>query len=168
MQDYCTTNFLQPSGFKIVISKDNYPYLSFLAQSIQHPSMEINATDLGYKRIASVPFVGDAVEFGAVTMDVILDENMNVYGEVYNWMENMLETKHQLNRGILYRSNDTSLGDYNDIRVQILTSSNNPNREFVYRNAFPISLGDIQFNSSTDETFVTCPMTFRFDIFEFL
>lgn len=168
MQDYCTTNFLQPSGFKVIVSKQDFPYLSFMVQSIQHPSMEVSATDLGYKRIASVPFVGNTVEFGGVTMDVILDENMNVYGEIYNWMENMLETKHQLNRGIFYRSDNTSLSDYNDIRVQVLTSSNNPNREFVYRNAFPVSLGDIQFNATTDETFITCPVTFRFDIFEFL
>jgi|SRR6056300_1475981 len=168
MIDLCSTNYLQPTGFKIVVSKENYPHLSFLAQSIQHPSMEINATEVGYKRIASVPFIGDKVEFGTVTMDVILDEDMQVYGEVYNWMENMLETKHQLNAGVLYSKNNTSLSDYNDIRVNILTSSNNKNREFVYRNAFPVSLGDVQFSATTDETYILCPVTFRFDYFEFL
>jgi len=168
MIDLCGTNYLQPAGFKIIVSKENYPYLSFLAQSIQHPSMEISAVELGYKRISQVPFIGDQVEFGSVTLDVILDENMQVYGEIYNWMANMLETKHKLNSGVLYSKSDTSLGDYNDIRIEILTSANNKNREFVYRNAFPISLGDVQFSATTDETYVLCPVTFRFDYFEFL
>jgi len=168
MIDLCSNNLLQPSGFKIIISKQDYPHVAFLAQSIQHPNMGINSVDLGYKRMQGVSFIGDAVEFGEVTIDVLLDEDLKVYGEIYNWMENMLESKHKLNRGILYNPSDISLSDYNDIRLQVLTSANNKNREFVYRNAFPVSLGDIQFNSTNSETFITCPMTFKFDYFEFL
>jgi hypothetical protein len=115
-----------------------------------------------------VPFIGDAIQFGSVTLDVILDEQMNVYGEIYNWMEQIVETKHNLNSGVLYKKNDTSLSDYCDIRVQILTSSNNSNRQFQYVNAFPISLGDVQLASTNEDTYITAPMTFRFDYFEFL
>jgi len=168
MQDYCETNFLQPSGFKVIISKENTPYLSFMAQSIQHPSMTVNAVELGYKRMQQVPFTGDAVEFGVVTMDVILDEGMNVYGEIYNWLEQMLETPHKLTRGISYKTDRTQLSDYQDIRVQILNSYNNKSKTFVYRNAFPVTLGDINFASTTEETFIVCPISFRFDIFDFL
>jgi len=168
MKDYCQTNFLQPTGFKVIVSKEKLPYLSFMSQSVTHPSMEINATEIGYKRMGSVPFIGDAIEFGAVTIDVLLDENMNVYGEIYNWMERMVETKHKLNSGVLYGNADQTLSDYCDIRIQVLTNSNNANREFQYVNAFPITLGDVSFASTNEDTFITCPMTFRFDYFEFL
>ena len=104
----------------------------------------------------------------AVTIDVLLDENMNVYGEIYNWMERMVETKHKLNSGVLYGNGDQTLSDYCDIRIQVLTNSNNANREFQYVNAFPITLGDVSFASTNEDTFITCPMTFRFDYFEFL
>ena len=169
MQDFtCDTNYLQPSGFKITVSKKNYPHLAFFAQTIQHPAMQISSTELGYKRIAGIPFIGDAITFGAVSLDVIMDEKMNVYSEIFNWMSNMVESKHQLNSGFLYTNGDTSLSDYNDIRITILNSANNAQREINYVNAFPISLGDVQFNSTTEETYITVPMTFRFDYFEFL
>lgn len=165
MNDFtCDTNYLQPSGFKVTISKSRFPYLAFLAQTIQHPSMEINSTDLGYKRMSSVPFIGDAIEFGTVTMEVILDENMQVYNEVYNWLQNMVESKHKLSS----ISTDTELSDYCDIRVSILSSANNTSREIQYVNAFPVTLGDVQLASTNDETYITVPMSFRFDYFDFL
>lgn len=168
MQDYCQTNFLQPTGFKVTVSKDQFPYLSFMSQSLIHPSMEVEATEIGRPRIGSVPFLGDKINFGTVTMDVLLDENMNVYGEIFAWMERMVNDTHRLNRGVLYNAQSTELAGYADIRIDILSSANNVNRQFQYVNAFPISLGDIQLASTTDETFITCPMTFRFDYFDFL
>jgi hypothetical protein len=165
--DLCSSNFLQPSGFKVVISKDEMPNLSFLVQGVSHPSMEMAQVDLGYKR-TGISLVGDNIEFGEVTFEVILDEDMKVYGEIYAWMERLIETNHQLNKGVLYRSSDTSLSDYQDVRLKILTSSNNGNKEFVYRNAFPTSLGSVEFASTGEETFITCPITFKFDYFEFI
>lgn len=165
MNDFtCDTNYLQPSGFKVTISKSRFPYLAFFAQTIQHPSMEINSTDLGYKRMSSIPFIGDAIEFGTVTMEVILDEKMQVYNEIYNWLQNMVESKHKL----FSISTDTELSDYCDIRVNILNSANNSSREIKYVNAFPVTLGDIQLASTNDETYITVPMSFRFDYFDFL
>ena len=170
MNDYCQTNFLQPTGFKVTISKENYPYLSFMAQQIMHPAMDVPAVEVPFRRMRGVPMSGDTVEFGMVTIDCILDEDMNVYGEIYNWLERSIETKHNLQgAGVLYnKPTGTELSDYADIRMQILSSANNANREFVYRNGFPVTLGDINFSSTTEETFITCPISFRFDYFEFL
>ena len=162
MKDYCQTNFLQPMGFKVTVSKKRFPYLSFMAQAVQHPAMETNATEVGYPR-TNIPFIGDKIEFGTTNFDVILDENMEVYREVYDWMKNMVETKHELSS-----LDDNSLSDYCDIRIDILSSSNNKNKVIHYINAFPISLGDISLNAATDETYITCPMSFRFDYFEIL
>lgn len=165
--DVCSNNYLNPTGFKVTISKENYPYLSFNAQQILHPSMDINATDVGYK-LATVPFTGDRVEFGTVSIEALLDEDLKVYGEVFNWMKRNLEVPHKLNSGVLYNQGDTALADYNDIRIQVLSNQNNGNREFVYRNAFPVALGDIAFNASEEQSFITCTIAFRFDYFDFI
>jgi len=167
MLDLCSTNYFNPTNFKVTISKANYPFLAFNAQQINHPSMDVDAVPVGH-RLASIPFTGDRIEFGAMSMEVMLDENLKVYGEIYNWMERNLETPHNLNSGVLYNKGDGGLADYQDIRIQMLNSNNNANREFVYRNAFPISLGDIAFNASEEATFITCNVSFRFDYFEFI
>ncbi len=165
--DVCSTNYFNPTGFKVTISKENYPYLSFNAQQIQHPSMDINAVDTGFK-LATIPFTGDRIEFGTVAIEALLDEDLKVYGEVFNWMKRNLEVPHKLNSGVAYNNGSTELADYSDIRISVLTNANNANREFVYRNAFPVSLGDIAFNASEEQSFITCTIGFRFDYFDFI
>jgi hypothetical protein len=168
MADFtCDTNFLAPSGFKITISRENFPNISFFAQQVQHPGMEVNAVEQPYRRVASIPFIGDTIQFGGVSMDIILDEGMNVYQEMFEWLERMVEVKHRPNTGSLYTS-DNQLSHYCDIRISILNSANNVVREIKYVNAFPTSLGDITFAATQDQQFITFPVTFRFDYFDFV
>lgn len=165
MTDFtCDTNYLQPTGFKITISKENYPYLSFFAQSIQHPSLEVEPVEMGYKRLSNMPFIGEKITNGQVVVEALLDERMNIYSEVYDWLNRMVEEPHQLNTSLA----GTQTPDYCDIRIEILTSSNNANRVIQYVNGFPVSLGDIQMAATNEDTYLTVPLTFRFDYFEFL
>jgi len=164
----CGTNYLQPNGFKILISRTDFPNLQFYAQSVIHPNADLPATELNFSRISSVPFVGDAVDFGTLQMDVLLDEDMNSYRELYNWMTTATDTKHVLASESLGRgSADYTSPSYHDITVAILSSHNNLNRTFRYINGFPISVGQISLNATTSEQFLSFPVTFRFDYFQF-
>jgi len=164
MADFtCDTNYLVPTGFKVSISRENYPNLEFFAQQVQHPSMDITPTEVAYRRVGSVVTPGDTITFGALNMDVLLDENMKVYEELYDWFVRLVNENHKNNTGKMY---DDSLSSYCDIRVSVLSSHNNSNRTIKYVNALPISLGDIAFTASTDEQFISFPVTFRFDYFE--
>ena len=162
-------NFLLPTGFKITISRENYPHLSYFAQSVQHPSLELSATEMGFRRIQNVPVLGDAVINGSLALDIILDENMESYKEIYDWMMRMVNEKHAPTS----RKFSSQFGDqpiptsYCDVVVSVLTSANNSNKKIVYKNAFPTSLGDVQFNSQASGDYITYPVTFRFDYFEF-
>lgn len=168
MADFtCDPSYLAPTGFKVIISRENYPNLQFFAQQVQHPSMNVNPTEVSYRRIASVPVAADVVEHGTLTFDVLMDENMGVYQEIYEWMYRLVEEKHKPNTGRLYNT-DSTLASYCDIRVQVLTSHNNANREFHYVNAVPISLGDVPLTSTSDGEYITFPISFRFDYFEFI
>ena len=167
MADFtCDPSYLAPTGFKIVISRENYPNLQFFAQQVQHPSMSVNHAEVPYRRISSVPVAGDTIEHGTVSFDVLMDENMRVYEELFDWLKRLVEEKHEPNTGGLYRTNDT-LFSYCDIRLMVLTSHNNVSREFKYVNAIPTSLGDIAFTSTSDGEYITFPISFRFDYFEF-
>jgi hypothetical protein len=167
MADFtCDPSYLAPTGFKITISRENYPNLQFFAQQVQHPSMSVNHAEVAYKRIASVPVAGDVIEHGSLSLDVLMDENMRVYEEIYDWLHRIVETKHKPNTGRLYATDDT-LATYCDIRVSVLTSHNNANRELKYVNAIPTTLGDIAFTSTSEGEYITFPVTFRFDYFEF-
>lgn len=165
----CGTNYLQPNGFRIIINRRNFGNLQFYAQSVIHPDVNLPATEISFSRISSVPFVGDAIEFGILSMDVLLDEDMNSYRELFNWMNQATDTKHNLGSNLL-QTGENAIADpsYYDITVAVLSSHNNVNRTFRYRNAFPISVGQIQMNSTASEQFLSFQTSFRFDYFDFI
>ena len=168
MADFtCDTSYLAPTGFKIAIDRENFPNLQFFAQQVQHPSMDINASEQGYRRIGTVVTPGDTISFGTLTMDILMDENMRVYEEMYDWIKRLVETNHRQNTGRLYTQNSDSLASYCDITVSVLSSHNNILRSFKYVNALPISLGDIAFASTQEGEYITFPASFRFDYFDF-
>lgn len=160
-------NYLSPTGFRVTISREYYPHLQYFAQSVAHPSMEVQATETPYKRIDNVPLIGDKISVGTLTLDLIMDENMKSYEEIYDWMKRMVEEPHNTSsRRFLSDAGPTP--SYCDIRVTVLTSQNNKNRDLVYRNALPVSLGNIEFASTSDGTYIVFPVTFRFDYFEII
>ena len=166
MTDFtCDPNYLVPNGFKILIDRKEYPHLQFFAQQIEHPGLNIEASNVPFKR-TGLPFPGETASFGSLTITALMDENMGLYEELYNWMLRFLEKKHLPQRGKLFR--DENIPFYSDIRVSILTSHNNPNRSIKYVNAFPTTLGNIAFTATNDGEFITFPITFEFDYFEFV
>jgi len=154
-------NYLTPNGFKIIIDRKNYANLQYFAQRVQHPSMDVNATEQPYRRISSVPVIGDKITHNQLQIDLILDEDMNAYTELYDWMHRMVEEPHNLSS-----LDPNNPSHYADLTVEVLTSHNNSNKKLTYRNAFPTTLGDVEFTSITDGEYLTVPTSFRFDYFE--
>lgn len=163
-----TTNFLQPTAFKMVVNRKLFPNLEFFCQSFQHPDVSVPAAELAYRRIASVPFAGDKFAYGELSCSVILDEEMNSYREILNWMERTIEvnqvTPVNANKAPNY---DESPPTYSDITLTILSSKNNVTREIRYIDCMPTGLGTINFEAiaSGDQT-ITYPVTFRYSYFE--
>jgi len=163
----CGTNYLQPTGFRVVINRRDFPNLQFYAQTVSHPDVNIPATELGYSRLSNVAFVGDKVDFGILQMDVLLDENMNSYRELYNWTISAVNKKHRLATQLGTAETIYDQGSYYDMTVAVLSSHNNVNRTFTYVNAFPTSIGQIPLSATSTEQFLSFPVTFRFDYFNF-
>lgn len=165
----CGTNYLQPNGFRVVVNRRDFPNLQFYAQSVSHPDTNLPATEVAFSRIQGVPFLGDAVEYGVLQMDVLLDEDMNSYRELYNWINAAVTQDIKMGADTLATGKEPvqAPASYYDMTLAILSSHNNINRQFTYVNAFPTSVGQIQFSATTEEQFLSFPVTFRFDYFNF-
>jgi hypothetical protein len=156
-------NYLQPNAFKLTIDNKHFKNLEFFCQTVMHPSLSSNPVEMPYKRITSVPFTGDKLTFGELTAMIIVDENMNSYTEMYNWLQRTIEQDDTtpLNRSA---SNPAT---YADITLSILSSHNNTTRQIRYIDSRPTSLGAMALESPAgDVTFITFPATFRFSYFE--
>ena len=163
-------NYLQPSAFRLSIDRKHYANLEFFAQTVLHPALSMNPVEVPYKRISSVPFAGDKLTFTELTCMIIVDENLNSYTEMYNWMTRLVETNEispteRMSR--ITSSNYMSQGTTADITLSILSSHNNTLRTIKYLDCLPVSLGDMTLESTSgDVQYITFPATFRFSTFE--
>ena len=155
-------NYLQPTSFKLLIDRKHYPNLEFFAQSVSHPSMTMTSVDFPFRK-TSVAFPGDTLDFGELTANIILDEDMNSYTEMFNWMRRNLDnnSSNPLNR----TSRDAS--SYADVTLSILSSHNNQTRQVRYIDCVPTALGAIEFQSTSSGTeYITFQVSFSYSYFE--
>lgn len=157
-------NFLQPSQFKVVVNRKRFANFEFFAQTFNHPSVSVNPAQLPFKRMASLAVAGDSITFDDLSFDVIVDENLSAYIEIYNWIKQGVETNFQ-------RTTEIDLGDaYTheaDISVNILSSHNNTTKVFKYVDCIPTSIGVLSMSSTTSDTqSITFPVSFRTSYFD--
>lgn len=156
-------NFLQPTAFRLTIDHKHYANIEFFCQTVLHPSLNVNSIEVPYRQISSIPFAGDKLTFSELTCIIIVDENMNAYTEMYNWMQRLVVTPE---RSALERTS-TLPPTYADITITILSSHNNATRKIRYKGCIPVSLGDMTLESTAgDLQYITFPATFRFTEFE--
>lgn len=159
-------NYLQPTSFKLVLDRKNYPNLEFFCQTITHPGMIMSAVEMPYQKIAGIPFPGDKLTFNELAANIILDEDMKAYDEMFAWIRRLLDTPAVSN---VRSSREDIAPDTADISLMILSSSNNTTKQIKYLDCVPTALGDIQFESTADGTsFITFQASFRFSYFELI
>ena len=140
-------NYLQPTGFKVIIDRENYPNLEYFVQSFQHPDVSLTPSELPYRKVRSIPLAGGSLDFGELSMSIILDEDL---------------------KGSIDRSK-TVVPSSADITLSILNSQNNKTKNIKYNGAIPTNLGGIQFESTSGGgEFLTASKTLRFQTCELL
>ena len=165
-----TTNFnyLQPTGFRLVIDRTNYPNLEFFVQDFTHAGVIMNTADLQYKKLAAIPFIGDKLTYNEMLANIILDEDMKAYTEMHDWMRRILD-QDMTTPVDRFKAKTEKPPAQSDITLSILSSSNNPVVRIKYRDCIPTALTDIQFQSTAGgESFITFGASFRFTYFDIL
>lgn len=153
-------NYLSPVEFRFVINR--LPYTEFFTQGANVPGLSLNPAEMSTP-FKTLYFSGDKINYNEFNINVRVDENMNNYQEIFNWMIGMTfpESFDQ------YANLTAGAGLYSDATLMIMTSGKNPNIQIVFKDIFPISLADIQLNTTTsDIDFATCDITFKIGGYE--
>lgn len=151
-------NPLSPLNFRFEIEKA--PAVNYFIQSVTIPSMTIGRADVPTP-FTKMPFAGDHIDFGELTISFKVDEAMQDYFEIYNWMV-----------GIGFPNTFQEYVDwpnsfrYSDLSLIILSSNRNPIHTVTYSNAWPTSLSELTFDSTNpDVTFLTASASFAYQSF---
>jgi len=153
-------NFFNPLGFKILIKR--LPNCEFFTQQSSIPNISVNPI-VQPTRFNPIYQIGDVVTYSNLDMTFILDEDMKNYTEIFNWMiASAFPQDHMQHKAI----KETAEGLFSDISIMVLNNKKNANIEIIYKNCFPISLSDVQLNTTDSD--VTSPQvtaSFQYDSF---
>ena len=163
-------NFLSPTGFKFTLKKS--PKVAFFCNEANIPDLNLGiAVQTSYLKDIDLP--GDKIVFGDLNLRFLVDENLENYMEIQNWIrglgypENLQQFADLQNQGLI-RGNYTQdrQNIYSDGTLQVLTSSSIPNFQVVFKDLFPYSLGTLTFDATqTDIQYFTADVSFKYTIY---
>ena len=156
-------NYLSPLNFKFSVKK--LPHVNFFLQKVNSPSLNINPTSSPNPFVA-IPYSGDHIQFGNLTIAFKVDEQLKNYQEMMNWMYGLAFPNNFKQYADLEAKNKTNEGVISDVSIIATDSAKNPRFEFVFADAFPTYMSDLNFDTTaTDVDYLTATATFKYTYF---
>lgn len=153
-------NFLSPLGFKFGLARS--PNLNFNVQNVRIPGIQLGevSTPTPFIRIPN----SDGVTFNPLSITFRVSEDLDDYLEIHNWMTGLgAPESFDQYRALQNATPGNPQGIYSDITLLIMNSAMRSNIKVTFHDAFPISLGDLEFNTTdTDVVYMQCSVDFRY------
>jgi len=160
-------NYLSSIGFKFNLAK--YPKVDFFSNSAIIPQLTLaTATQPTYLKDIDVP--GEKLSFGDFTLKFLVDENMENYMAIYDWLVGLgfPESTQE------FKDITTDSADQRDLKeafcdgtLRILNSNLREIAKVKFQDLFPISLTSLDFDATnTDVQYFTAQATFKYTIYD--
>jgi hypothetical protein len=162
-------NFLSPGGFEFTVTKNRK--IDFFCQTANLPQITATpAVQPSYLKDIDVP--GEKLEYADLELSFLVDENLENYMAVHNWLTGLGFPKSPKQFTDLITDAD-GLKDleeqYSDCTLIVLNSNFKPQFQVKFQSAFPTSLTGLDFDTKlTGEEYFTATATFRYTIYEIL
>ena len=160
-------SMLSPLNFYMAVKRS--PNVNWYLQKVNLPGVSLPPTDYFTPQLG-IPEYGDGVHWENLVIEYKVDEDLNSWFEVFNWLiaigapENTNQFKQIENMPQFSGEGITS-----DISISILDSNENPNFTIFYKDAFPVSLAGLNFNTTaTDVNYITTTAIFKYSYYEIL
>ena len=158
------TNLLQPTKF--LLSFDRIKDTTYFCQTVNLPGVSLGEVD------RSTPFLdmfspGTKLSYSPLNMNFILNEDMISWRSMYNWFTSIADPD-----GFEKRDHGKELQTnkhLSDAMLTVLNNMNNPILRIQFRNCFPLSMGDVNFDTTLGaDTVMTCDASFRYESYKYL
>ena len=160
-------NFLSGVGFKFNLAK--FPKVDFFSNSARIPELNLElARQASYLKNIDIP--GERLTYGDFTLRFLVDENMENYISVYNWLKGLGFPESTQEFRDLTTDKD-GIRDpkeaFCDGTLRILNSNYREVAKVKFKDLFPTSLTSLDFDATnTDVQFFTAEATFKYTIYE--
>ena len=146
-------NFLNPIGF--LLKLDKFEGTDFFCQSANVPDVTMPTTEVAspFRNLPIIP--GGGVTFGDFVVRFIVDEDLKNYLSLHNWIRD--------NGNADKMQRDTANSDiFTRGQLHIVTSQYNPAFIVEFKQLFPVSLTNLQFDATiNDVEYITAEVVFK-------
>ena len=181
-------DYASPTQFKFSVIK--LPKVEYFCTAANLPGINLGTAEQ-ITPLKDIPLPGDRLQYDTLTIQFLVDENLENYREIHGWMTGLgfpkdhsqfrslqaagsdrypTTTREDLSKeiGDVVKQTSDDGGLYSDATLFILTSKNNSNLEVRFRDIYPISLSGLDYNQqATDVNYLTASVTFQYKIYEF-
>ena len=160
-------NFLSGVAFKFNLAK--FPKVDFFSNSAIIPVLNLElAQQSSYLKNIDVP--GERLTYGDFTLRFLVDENMENYKSVYDWLTGLgfPETTKEFADIIKDSDGQTDPKEaFCDGTLRILNSNYREVAKVKFSDLFPVSLTSLDFDATnTDVQFFTAEATFKYTLYK--
>ena len=156
-------SFLSNNKFDFVLKR--IPNFTFLVQSVNLPGLSLLSTSINTP-FSAVSIPGNQITFSSLTLSFIVDEDMQSWLELYNWIVQLSNPKGYNKVGTLTGKPGSVTSTTSDATLFIKSNANNSNLRFDFVDVYPTELGEMNFTTTDNQEFVTSTVTFNYGYYE--
>lgn len=159
-------NFLSPTGFKFSLSKT--PKASFFCTSATIPDITLETVIEPYY-LKNVDVPGEKIAYGDLTLKFLVDENLENYMAIHNWLTGLGYPETTQNFRDLVTNSDGQRDmseQFSDGSLSILNSNYRTSAIIKFKDLFPYSLTSLEFDTQNpDIQYFTAQASFKYTIY---
>ena len=173
-------DYASPVQFRFKCSK--LPTVEFFCQTANIPGISLGQATIDTP-LKSIPFPGDELNYQDLGISFLVDENLNNYKEIHDWLLGLGAPQHH-NQFSTLRDTGTDRfpgqttnspnnnavpdgGTYSDATLTILNSKNIAKVEIRFHNIFPTSLGSLSYDvQASDVNYLQASVDFSYMYYE--
>ena len=175
------SDYASPIQFRFKCTK--LPTVEFFVQSANIPGINLgSATQVN--PLYDIPLPGDKITFAALDMSFLVDENLNNYKEIHDWILGLgFPSNNQQFQDLQSAGSDRFPGSskstattgtstpqplseggiYSDAILTVLNSKNIAKTEIRFQNVYPTSLGGLNYDvRQTDVDYLSASVSFNY------
>ena len=181
-------DYASPIQFRFTCAK--LPTVEFFCQTANIPGITLGTADVETS-LKSIPFPGDKLTYGDLNVSFLVDENLNNYKELHDWLTGLgFPQSHSQFSSLLAAGHDrfpsskvgtasvsSDVGrttapldegaSYSDATLTVLNSKNIAKTEIRFHNVYPTQLGGLSYDiKASDVDYLQVNATFAYMFYE--
>ena len=174
-------DYASPIQFRFKCTK--LPEVEFFIQTANIPSMSLGEATVATP-LRDYPIPGDKVNFGSLDISFLVDENLNNYNELHDWIKGLgFPQNHTQFQTLQATGSDRFPGStagasvpgvatpkpldeggiYSDATLIVLNSKNIAKTEIRFQNVYPTSIGALSYDiKASDVDYLNCTASFSY------